>query len=569
MKTGIFKNVLIMAISLACIMVNAQDFSLITQSSGAGDERLSNMVTDAVGNIYYSGAYKDSATFEGVQLLPSGITPPSYSDAFLAKHSVSGGNDWAIRIGGTALLFAKVEGLAVDSNGDILFTITAVILADTLRIGDLMKVPANGAQSTGVLVKIDSQGNLLWGKAYQNSPGIGILNGIKIVTDASNNFYFGGFNIGGLSLDTVTLPAGSFANNHFIAKGDENGNFLWARIIEGPGDKGQSISMKISDQNDVFLSGEWSGDTLFAGNQFVVNSNPGGTKKDRYLANVSSNGNFLWIKSEGGADDNWRGLLVPQKNGGLMCFSKIPTGTSIDIDEGNITVQGPAFLFSNYDNQGALVWHKPIPYVATGISYNITGDGSNFYLVSGYSSPQITIGTGSFNNVGATNGTADIALVMFDSTATQIRNTELGSQDGDFVSNLIYSPIHQLLIGGTTNSNKLILGSDSTTNAGLLTNEIFIAGLTYSIGLNPISKINSIGIYPNPTQNNIHFDLPELGAETYKLSVYNSIGQLVASEELSSDTSNYGFNVESLKEGAYFLKISSSSDVYAGTFIKD
>lgn len=569
MKTGITKITFIATLSLLSLWVSAQNISLKTQTSGIGREAILAQDEDAAGNIFYSGNYQDSTIVEGITLAPSGITPPSYSDAFVAKNSVGGGSNWAISIGGPALLFSQVSGLSVDGNGDVIFSVSTVILADSIRIGDFMSVGANGAQGTGILVKVDAQGNFIWGKAFNNYPGAGIVNALQIVTDAANNFYLSGFYSGALRLgnDTISPSRGQTAN--FIAKGDANGSFLWAKNIETQGVEGQFLKLDINDQSDVFISGTWNGDTLFVDNQFVVNPAAGGTNTDRYFTKINSSGNVQWIKREGGIGAEGTGSIKAHKNGGLTICSYIAAGESLDIDEGSITVQGPVFLFSNYNDQGALVWNKTISVDVPINNFQFTGDASNYYLTAEYDSPQLNLGSTLFSNIGGNNSTRDVAIVILDSAAKMLQTATIGSPDNEVISNLTFSPIHGLLISGSTNSSGLILGTDTMNNAGLLTLEAFIAVFSHSIGFKPVSKIKKLGIYPNPTQGNIHFSLPDLGTETYEMVIYNSIGKIIVSKEITALDGDYSFNLEFLESGAYFMRLSSKSDIYAGTFIKD
>jgi hypothetical protein len=79
--------------------------------------------------------------------------------------------------------------------------------------------------------------------------------------------------------------------------------------------------------------------------------------------------------------------------------------------------------------------------------------------------------------------------------------------------------------------------------------------------------------YPNPFNpvTNIEFDIPNSGYT--KLTVYNSLGQLVATlvdQDLSAGTYSYSFNAENLSSGMYIYKLESGefTQTRKMTFVK-
>ncbi|MGK0407779.1 MAG: hypothetical protein ACJAZH_001603, partial [Roseivirga sp.] len=348
MNTSIKLLASILLSILFAFSAQAQSISLKTECSGPGDETIRHIVSDAMGNIYYSGVFSDTMVASGI-VVPSyfDLMPPTFDYVYLARYNNNGGANWAIPIGGPGILFVRVDDMKTDAAGNLLLVISSAILADTLHIGDLLSIPAGGP-STTVMLKIDPQGNLIWSKIFS-----GILNSMEINMDSQGGFYLVGWHINSIVMDTVSLNILNNKNGHFIAKGNTNGSVLWLKSFSGSISTSQnSLNSTINAQNELFISGAWEGDSLMVDALSLVNPLPGGGNYDRYIAKFDLNGNVLWLNREGGSAANNGASLQATASGGVLAFSNVLTGTSVDIDGGGTNVQGPVSLFTRYNSQG-------------------------------------------------------------------------------------------------------------------------------------------------------------------------------------------------------------------------
>lgn len=80
------------------------------------------------------------------------------------------------------------------------------------------------------------------------------------------------------------------------------------------------------------------------------------------------------------------------------------------------------------------------------------------------------------------------------------------------------------------------------------------------VGTNDLRPIESIKVYPNPSQNLI-FVSDELAGE---YTILNQIGQILSSGTLSQSR----IDIRSLNEGMYFLKIENEDKIFISTFVK-
>lgn len=80
-------------------------------------------------------------------------------------------------------------------------------------------------------------------------------------------------------------------------------------------------------------------------------------------------------------------------------------------------------------------------------------------------------------------------------------------------------------------------------------------------GINSVSKIRSLNIYPNPSQGNIKVDLPENLIGSYNINVYSLTGSKVHSESISNTDNE--LNLGSLNNGVYIVRIENEGIIYS------
>ncbi|WP_333878356.1 M1 family aminopeptidase [Flavobacterium sp.] len=90
---------------------------------------------------------------------------------------------------------------------------------------------------------------------------------------------------------------------------------------------------------------------------------------------------------------------------------------------------------------------------------------------------------------------------------------------------------------------------------------IISANSTISLGTEVFDMENAIAVYPNPTNDVIHIQLPDNIGVT-RISVFNSLGQKV----LESHTTD--FSVSTLSDGVHFIDIQTQEGTYHKKFIK-
>jgi Domain of unknown function (DUF4114)/Beta-propeller repeat len=160
------------------------------------------ITSDAAGNTYATGIFRDKATFGSTTLTSAGD-----EDAFITKLDSNGNVVWAKKLGGTGI--DEGLGIVADGSGNIYVSGT---FSGTVSFGSTTLTSAGSADA--FVAQIDSNGNVL---SAQNFGGTSIDLGIGIATDGKGNIYgTGAFSNTGSFGNTSLTSAGSI--DGFVVK---------------------------------------------------------------------------------------------------------------------------------------------------------------------------------------------------------------------------------------------------------------------------------------------------------------------------------------------------------------
>jgi len=178
------------------------------------------ITTDANGNVYVTGHFSGTASFDSITLISNGR-----ADIFIAKIDTNGNWLWAESAGSGGNNNDEGFGIITDTDDNVYI---AGIYTGTAYFGNLTFITSG---SFDVFVaKMDSDGNWLWVK---NAGGSEMDFAYGITTDADENFYVTGHCGGTASFGSHSLASNS--NDVFVAKIDADGNWLWVKNAQGNG----------------------------------------------------------------------------------------------------------------------------------------------------------------------------------------------------------------------------------------------------------------------------------------------------------------------------------------------
>jgi hypothetical protein len=216
------KKTLLLVLLLLCttfIFAQSDVWQWVEQAGGIGNDYGRSITIDSSGNSYITGYFYGTASFGSTTLTTTGS---GAVDIFVAKLDSSGNWLWAKQAGGNN--WDVGFGIATDSSGNSYVT---GFFAESASFGSTTLTSSGGEDI--FVAKLDSSGNWLWAK---QAGGTGLDIGYGIATDSSGNSYVTGFFAESASFGSTTLTS-SGGEDIFVAKLDSSGNWLWVKQAGG------------------------------------------------------------------------------------------------------------------------------------------------------------------------------------------------------------------------------------------------------------------------------------------------------------------------------------------------
>ena len=359
--------------------INASgDILWIKDYNSAGTLEATTVTADNQNNIFISGRFNSSASFDGIPLVSS----QSSYNYFIVKIDSDGNTIWAKTIPGIS---AEKPTIAADSENNIYivgeFSGTRSFNGTDLSISNgklyLIKLNSNGqyiytkqmgstgSSSNGTLtidsqdniiivgrtlvdavfgndsydtgggyvVKINSLGEFLWSK--QTTDFIGK----SLVTDSQNNILFTGSYTGTVQFDDETLSSPNFSSL-FVAKLNGSGHKIWLKDIPLNSTplyfRRPVVTVNAADY--LYLVFGFKGELNYEGNTYTA-TNSNNTSQDiiiSSLGNTADSGEVTWSKQFNRIDYTRDKILIAKDNS-LYLTSKIRTSDFDGISLQNAT----------------------------------------------------------------------------------------------------------------------------------------------------------------------------------------------------------------------------------------
>jgi hypothetical protein len=434
--------VLLLAIGFSCIL-QAQltmDWA-VSWGSSPYAENLVSMASDAAGNVYVTGSFRDTVDFDpGAGVVNLNVI--GLQDLYVAKYGPTGNLIWVRQIGGAVM---DPVSLKLDAVGNIYLAGFYMGIPDFDPGPAVYQVP-NAGNDDIFICKLDPSGNFAWAKSYGDQP---VDQGQDIAIDPAGNVYLTGF-----FTDFVNFGGGTFISNNgsydlFVLKLDPAGNFLWAKQIGGP-DMESISDIAVDSQGNVILTGFF---------RMTVDFDPGTGSfpmtavglQDIFMLKLDSGGGFVWAYAIGSPVSEVPGQVVVDANDNIYLSGEF-LGT-MDLAPGatvfNATSTGNSDVFLDKLNpQGGLIWCKTFGGIGGESPRAMEKDlAGNIYLTGLFSfTPDFDPGPGIFN-ITAT-GNYDGFVMKLDSSGGFRWAGSISGAAQDMPSSIAMGDAHTVYVGG-------------------------------------------------------------------------------------------------------------------------
>lgn len=259
--------------------------------------------------------------------------------------------------------------------------------------------------------KYDTGGAVLWGKQF-GTPNYDYAAGVA--SDGSNNAYVVGETYGSL--------AGSRGGSDiFLRKYNASGGVVWTKQFGTP---------------DYDSAGDVA---VYGSNVYVAGYTPGnlaGSKGsyDAFIRKYSSSGSVLWTRQFGTSAEDLAMDVAVDGSGNLYVVGY--TYGSLGGTNG-----GEADMFiRKYTASGSVSWTKQLHYSLGDYAYGVAVSGSSVYLVGHFY----------FNAASSTD--ADVRIVKYSTSGSQLWNTSYGPSTNEYVSDVTADSSGVTFAGSTDGS---------------------------------------------------------------------------------------------------------------------
>lgn len=467
-------------------------------------------------------------------------------------------------------------------------------------IGTTDALPSSSFNNV-LLFKTDSLGNFLWAKTIG---GFNYETGLKVIELADHGY--------GCIGTTESYGAGS-ADVYFI-KTDINGDTIFTRVF-GTSDNEKGTSFGTTSDGGFILCGKSS--SMISGTLVYK----------AILMRLDSSGNQMWTKLYGDTLFQEAQAVAQTADGGfIVCGSRdFTTSGNYDI------------LLFKTDSAGVIQWSKTYGGNRGEASYTVILNADGSYVLSGYTNSmgygytlRLSHENGYMNNVLSRdiihstnymlgNDSTNIFLMKTDANGDTLWTRTYGDslQEEAFLCQKTHDGGYILSgfseYNNADSSQMLIIKTDSlgfsgcyefTSHPVIVSDLLLESNFTYSqisgmdvatlvlpttnriifdstyclmtTGINSISGLNSIHLFPNPTNGKIFVEgfLSELlvnnPSKQPLIRVCNMVGEIINVPVLINNSENkLELNVSSLPQGMYLLEILTARDRFVQRFIKE
>ncbi|MEN6445088.1 MAG: SBBP repeat-containing protein [Candidatus Cloacimonas sp.] len=256
--------------------------------------------------------------------------------------------------------------------------------------------------------------------------------GSRIAVDDNGNIYItGSFESSSITFGSITLTNSYSVNNDiFVAKLDSNGNWLWAKQAGGTNIDGSS-GIAIDANGNSYVTGSFSSSSCYFGTITLTSSG----SMDIFVAKLDSNGNWLWAKQAGGTDYDWGDGIAVDANGN----SYVTGNFFINATFGTITLtsNGSYGIFvAKLDSNGNWLWAKQPEeaFYTEGLDIAVDANGNSY--VTGIFQGSATFGA---TNLYSNFDYGNIFIAKMDSNGNWLWAKQAGGNDYYICNCMCYS----------------------------------------------------------------------------------------------------------------------------------
>jgi hypothetical protein len=420
---------------------------------------------------------------------------------------------WAKSMGGTNDDHSNT--LLIDASGNLFISGYFSGTADFDPSVGVATLTANG-QIDVFIAKYDNAGNYLWAINMGGNSDEYIY---SMQQDASGNIYVTGAYEGVADFDPGAATNNLTSNGQldiFIAKYDNNGNYVWAKTIGGTADD-VGRALQLDAGGTIYLTGYYYGTVDFNPAAGIANLVSNGNFLDAFILKLNNTGNYISAQSFGGPGNDIGNSLQLDFLGNVYVAGTFQGTADFDPGAGtaNLTSNGGLsdIFIAKYTGALAYAWANGMGGSGDDVAGALQVEtGGNCYLTGAF---QFTVdfdpgaGTANLNSAGL----KDIFISKYDNNGVYVWAKNIGSTGNDVSNNLYLDQAGDLYLIGPFNGTIDFDPSANTNN--LSANGVQDTYIAKYNGAGGFIKALNIG---NPGSNTYAYGIQTDGSDNLYLT---------------------------------------------------
>ena len=283
------------------------------------------------------------------------------------------------------------------------------------------------------VAKFDPAGNHLWSQRFGGPDGGATVR--CVTTDAAGNIFVTG-DFGG----TVDFGGGPLfgLGDIFVVKLDANGTHLWSKGFGDDDDFQFGTSVATDGSGNLVLTGSIKGIVDFGGGPL-----PGASDYDVFIAKFDANGNHLFSKRFGDAEDQYGASVATDGSG-----NSILTGTflgAVDFGGGPLTSAGAGDIYvTKFGAEGTHLWSHRFGDSDPQNASSVASDASGSVLITGDFTGTVDFGGGPLVNP----ADESIFVAKFAANGSHLWSQQFGDESGQYGFSIAADGSSNVLITG-------------------------------------------------------------------------------------------------------------------------
>lgn len=581
-------------------------------TSSFSNERGQAIEVDATGNVYVTGRYYSSLTWDAASLTSKGS-----SDVFVLKFDTTGKVVWGASGGGSGIDLGL--GLTLDKQGNVYITGQ---FSSSGADFDTTKLTSNGSYDVFV-AKVDTTGKWSWavGMGGKNADA-----GFGIGVDSTGNIYTAGYFDTKATFGSVVLSDAGTSQEIYLAQITPAGKIAGALSVGGADDD-RAINLTVDSKDNIFICGDFGKAANFSKVTLLTSGGYDGfvakyTKPAQpFCPSTGSVCNGICIDTA--ADNNNCGACGNKCTGTQVCGGGVckectdcpkvmlqgssktsrarGEGWAVTSDsKGNVyyagnfekdmtfgstnlqSLGGQDIFVVKRDAAGAVVWAKSLGSTGSDYAYAIAVDANeNVYITGKFGSNtthKISIGLQSITS----KGSSDIFVIKLDKNGGPVWGTSGGGSSADYGYGIGLDSTGNVYVAGyiggaasfglqnltSKGSNDIFVGKVSPTGSWLWTKNFGGTSSDYARDIH-VDATGNVHIAGYTSSSSIQFGLKSYSPTSTDVFVakLDNAGNPVWAAIGGGPGSQYAYRMTVDSKGSVYIagEISSSGGVFGGS----